>query len=154
MRRTLVQQVIKYDGPFTYLDGLILDVTRSINVIDIDHQPRYQGAGNYDLRRSFALWLQMVTSFSIFPLRLATFLGFSMTGLSFLVIVAVVINKMAHPEVEAGWTSMMAVVLFIGGVQMFCIGMLGEYLGRAYLKINGKPQYVVRGTTWSDDSSR
>jgi polyisoprenyl-phosphate glycosyltransferase len=154
MRRALVRQVIKYDGPFTYLDGLILDVTRSIKVIDIDHQPRYQGAGNYNLWRSVALWLRMVTNFSVFPLRLATVFGFSMTGLSFLVIAAVVLNKFAHPEVAAGWTSMMAVVLFVGGVQMFCIGMLGEYLGRTYLKINGKPQYVIRETTWYGDGSQ
>ena len=153
MSRALVRQVIKYDGPFTYLDGLILDVTRSINVIDIDHQPRYLGAGNYNLRRSVALWLRMVTNFSVFPLRLATFVGFSMTLLSFLVIAVVVINKLEHPEVEAGWTSMVAVFLFFGGVQTFCIGMLGEYLGRAYLKINGKPQYVVRAMTWSEEAS-
>jgi len=151
MRRGVVQQVIKYDGPFTYLDGLILDVTRSIAVIDIDHQPRYQGAGNYDLWRSVALWLRMVTNFSVFPLRLATFVGFSLTILSFLVVAVVVINKLAHPEVEAGWTSTIAVILFVGGVQTFCIGMLGEYLGRAYLKINGKPQYVVRAVTWSGE---
>jgi polyisoprenyl-phosphate glycosyltransferase len=153
MRRALVQQVIKYDGPFAYLDGLILDVTRSINVIDIVHQPRHQGKGNYNLRRSVSLWLRMVTSFSVFPLRVATILGFSMTGLSLLVIAAVVINKLAHPEVEAGWTSMIAVVLFVGGAQTFCIGMLGEYLGRAYLRINRKPQYVVRGTTWTHENS-
>jgi undecaprenyl-phosphate 4-deoxy-4-formamido-L-arabinose transferase len=153
MRRALVQQVIKYDGPFTYLDGLILDATRSITVIDIDHQPRHQGAGNYNLGRSVALWLRMVTNFSVFPLRLATFVGFSLTLLSFLVIAVVVLNKLAYPEIEAGWTSMIAVILFVGGVQTFCIGMLGEYLGRAYLKINGKPQYVVRSMTWSDEDS-
>ena len=153
MRRALVQEIIKYDGPFTYIDGLILDVTRSIEVIDIDHQPRYQGEGNYNLLRSVGLWLRMVTSFSVFPLRLATLVGFSLTLLSFLFIAVVVINKLAHPEVEAGWTSVIAVILFVGGVQTFCIGMLGEYLGRAYLKINGKPQYVIRSITWSSEDS-
>jgi undecaprenyl-phosphate 4-deoxy-4-formamido-L-arabinose transferase len=154
MRRPVVQQIIKYDGPFTYIDGLILDVTRAIDVIDIDHQPRYQGAGNYNFWRSVALWLRMVTNFSVFPLRLATFVGFSLTILSFLVIAVVVVNKLVHPEVEPGWTSMVALILFVGGVQTFCIGMLGEYLGRAYLKINGKPQYVVRTVTWSEETSK
>jgi undecaprenyl-phosphate 4-deoxy-4-formamido-L-arabinose transferase len=154
MTRQVVREVIKYDGPYAYVDGLILDVTHSIKVVDIDHQPRHQGTGNYDLRRSVSLWLRMATSFSVFPLRLATVLGFSMTGLSFVVIAAVVINKLAHPEVEAGWTSMIATILFVGGVQTFCIGMLGEYLGRAYLKINRKPQYVVRATTWSAEGSQ
>jgi len=153
MRRALVREVIKYDGPYAYLDGLILDVTRSISIVDINHQRRYQGAGNYNLRRSVSLWLRMATSFSVFPLRVATVLGFSITGLSLLVIAIVVINKLVHPEVEAGWTSMIAAVLFVGGVQTFCIGMLGEYLGRAYLKLNGKPQFVVRTTTWEDTHS-
>jgi polyisoprenyl-phosphate glycosyltransferase len=154
MRRQVVQEVIKYDGPYAYLDGLILDVTRSIKVVDINHQSRFQGTGNYNLKRSVSLWLRMATSFSVFPLRLATALGFFITGLSFFVIAGVIINKLAHPETEAGWTSLIAVILFVGGVQTFCIGILGEYLGRAYLKINCKPQYVVRATTWADEASQ
>jgi polyisoprenyl-phosphate glycosyltransferase len=154
MRRQVVREVIKYDGPYAYLDGLILDVTHSIKVVDINHQSRFQGRGNYNLKRSVSLWLRMVTSFSVFPLRLATVLGFFITGLSFFVIAAVVVNKLAHPETEAGWTSLIAVILFVGGVQTFCIGILGEYLGRTYLKINCKPQYVVRATTWADEVSK
>jgi len=150
IRRQVVQEGIKYDGPYAYLDGLILDVTRSIQIVDIDHQARFKGAGNYTLKRSVSLWLRMATSFSTLPLRLATLLGFSMTLISVLMIGFVVVYRLIHPEMQAGWTSMMAVVLFVGGVQTFCVGMLGEYLGRAYLKINGKPQFVIRATTWQD----
>jgi polyisoprenyl-phosphate glycosyltransferase len=148
----VVEEVIKYDGPYAYLDGLILDVTRSIRVIDIRHQPRYKGSSNYNVGRSISLWLRMATSFSIVPLRLATVLGLSMAILSLFVIVWVVVYRMMHPEIPAGWASLIAVILFIGGVQTFCIGMLGEYLGRAYLKINRKPQFVVRTTTWKSEN--
>jgi polyisoprenyl-phosphate glycosyltransferase len=144
MRREVVQEVIKYQGPYAYLDGLILDVTRSFSVVDIDHRPRREGVSNYNLRRSVSLWLRMATSFSVFPLRVATILGFILSAVSFLIILIILVQRMRHPDWPVGWASLLAVVLFVGGVQTFCIGVLGEYLGRSYLKINGKPQFVVR----------
>lgn len=151
IHRDVVSEIIKYDGPYAYVDGLIMDVTRSIKVVDIDHQLRHEGVGNYDLRRSVSLWLRMATSFSVFPLRLATTLGFSLTVFSTVMIVFLLIQKMLHPETPAGWTSLIATILFVGGVQTFCIGVVGEYLGRAYLKINNKPQFCVRETTWQNE---
>ena len=152
LSRDIVDEVIKYDGPYAYLDGLILNITRNIKTIGINHKPRHDGVGNYSLKRSVSLWLRMATSFSVFPLRVATILGFSLSLLSLIVIAFVSIQKFLHPEIAAGWTSLIATVLFVGGVQTFCIGMLGEYLGRTYLKINGKPQFVIRETTWVEDS--
>jgi undecaprenyl-phosphate 4-deoxy-4-formamido-L-arabinose transferase len=147
MRREVVQEVVKYDGPYAYLDGLILETTRSITAVEIVHQARLEGQGNYNLKRSVSLWLRMFTGFSIFPLRIATISGFVLAGLSLVVIAVILIKRLQHPEWPAGWASLIAAILFVGGVQTFCVGMLGEYLGRAYLKINGKPQYVVRETT-------
>ena len=149
MRREIAREVIRYDGPYTYIDGLILDVTRSITTVDIVHQERAEGESNYTLGKLVGLWLKMATSFSVFPLRLATYGGFTLSAISMLVIVVVVIQKMRHPEWPAGWASLMATVLFIGGIQTLCIGMIGEYLGRAYLKLNHKPQFVVGATTWA-----
>lgn len=149
MRREIAQEVIKYDGPYAYVDGLILDVTRSITVIDIEHQARDEGESNYTFRRLFSLWMKMATSFSITPLRIATYLGFALAALSMLMIVFIVAQKMLHPEYPRGWASLIATVLFIGGIQTLCIGMIGEYLGRAYLKLNRKPQFVVGATTWA-----
>lgn len=148
LSRDLVQEVIKYDGPYTYLDGLILDATRSIDVVDIDHQARLEGEGNYNLRRSISLWLRMATSFSILPLRIATLLGFFLSVASVIVGIIVVAQKILDPSIAMGWTSLMAVLLLVGGVQTFCVGVLGEYLGRTYLRVNGKPQFVVRKTTY------
>lgn len=149
LRREIVDEVIRYDGPYAYVDGLILDVTRSITSIDIEHGARHEGEGNYNLSRSLALWLKMATSFSVLPLRLASFAGFALAGLSLLMILYVIIEKWLHPELPAGWASLIATVLFIGGIQTLCIGMMGEYLGRTYLKLNRKPQFVVGSTTWN-----
>lgn len=149
MSRDIVQEIIKYDGPYAYIDGLILDVTRSITTIDIEHQSRHEGEGNYNLRRSLSLWLKMATSFSVLPLRIATYAGFVLAILSLLMIVFVIAQKIFHPDLPAGWTSLIATVLFIGGIQTLCIGMIGEYLGRTYLKLNHKPQFVIGATTWT-----
>lgn len=150
MRREVVQEVIQYDGPYAYLDGLILGVTNAITAVDIEHQARHEGEGNYNLRRSVSLWLKMATSFSILPLRLASYAGFMLAGFSVLMIIYVVIEKWLHPELPAGWASLIATMLLIGGIQTLCIGMMGEYLGRTYLKLNRKPQFVVAARTWTE----
>jgi undecaprenyl-phosphate 4-deoxy-4-formamido-L-arabinose transferase len=146
MRREVVQAIIGYDGPYAYVDGLLLDVTRNIGVVDVAHQARLEGAGNYNLRRSVSLWLKMATSFSVLPLRVVSIAGALVAAASALFIVAVIIEKLMHPELPAGWASLAALVLFMGGVQMLSLGIIGEYVGRGYLKLNGKPQYVVAGT--------
>ncbi|WP_287812805.1 glycosyltransferase family 2 protein [Pseudomonas sp.] len=147
LRREVVDEVIKYDGPYAYVDGLILNVTQSITAIDIEHQARDEGESNYNLRRLISLWLKMATSFSILPLRLATYLGFALSALSLVMLAFVVVAKFLHPEYPPGWTSLITVILFIGGIQTLCIGMVGEYLGRTYLKLNCKQQFIIGGRT-------
>jgi undecaprenyl-phosphate 4-deoxy-4-formamido-L-arabinose transferase len=152
---TIAQQIVRYDGPYAYVDGLILDATRNITVVPIEHQPRHQGEGNYGLRKSISLWLRMATSFSVVPLRIASFAGLILSVVSAVVMLAVIIDKLRHPETPAGWASLATIVLFMGGMQLLCLGIMGEYLGRAYLKLNHKPQFIVRdrvdGGTSVDD---
>jgi undecaprenyl-phosphate 4-deoxy-4-formamido-L-arabinose transferase len=90
----------------------------------------------------------MATSFSVLPLRLATYTGFVLAAVSSIMIVFVLVQKLMHPDLPAGWASLIATILFIGGIQTLCIGVMGEYLGRTYLKLNRKPQFVVGSTTW------
>jgi len=144
MHQRVVREVIKYDGPYAYIDGLILDVTRNIAVAPIEHQSRFEGEGNYNLRKSISLWLKMATSFSIVPLRLASFAGMLLAAISVVVMIAIVVDKFVNPATPAGWTSLLAVILFMGSLQLMCLGFVGEYLGRAYLRINRKPQFTVR----------
>ncbi len=144
LHRRVVLEVIRYDGPYAYVDGLILDVTHHITSVPIEHQARHEGKGNYDLRRSLSLWLKMATSFSIIPLRIASFTGMVLAAVSAILIVALVVQKLLHPETPAGWTSLVMTVLFVGGLQLLCLGVIGEYLGRAYLKVNHKPQFAIR----------
>ncbi|BEP95509.1 glycosyltransferase family 2 protein [Acidovorax sp. A79] len=152
IRADVVAEIIRYDGPYAYVDGLILDVTRNIHVVDINHQARHSGEGNYNLRRSVSLWLKMATSFSILPLRIASYAGFLLSGVSLVMIFYVIVQKWLYPEIPAGWSSLIATILLIGGVQTLSIGMLGEYLGRTYLKLNHKPQFVIASRTWVESA--
>lgn len=147
LRRAIVREVVKYDGPYAYVDGLILDVTRNITHVPIEHADRAIGEGNYGLKKSISLWLKMITSFSVLPLRLASAAGMVIAGFSLAAIVSIVINKFLYPETSAGWSSLVASILFMGGLQLLCLGVIGEYLGRAYLKLNHKSQYVLRERT-------
>ncbi|WP_051237561.1 glycosyltransferase family 2 protein [Ottowia thiooxydans] len=147
LHRRVVDEVKKYSGPYAYVDGLILGVTDRIASIDIDHGNRHSGAGNYNLKTSISLWLKMATSFSVFPLRLATFVGLILAAISALIAIFIILRKIFHPDVPAGWSSLIVVTLFMGGIQMAFLGLLGEYLGRAYLNLNKKPQFVIRQIT-------
>jgi undecaprenyl-phosphate 4-deoxy-4-formamido-L-arabinose transferase len=89
----------------------------------------------------------MATGFSVKPLRFATFVGLMISLCSFALIVWLIIYKLVYGIDIQGWTSLATMGLFLGGIQLVALGVLGEYLGRSYLKLNGKPQAIVKETT-------
>lgn len=148
MGRGVVDAILAYDGPYSYVDGLILGATNSITTVDIAHRDRFAGNGNYNLRRSVGLWLKMATGSSVYPLRIATVTGFCIATLSMIFLVVIVVQRLTHPEMQPGWASIIATILLIGGLQMVFLGIIGEYIGRIYIRLNNSPQYVVRETTF------
>jgi glycosyltransferase involved in cell wall biosynthesis len=142
----VVRQITCYEGPFPYVDGLILQVTQNIERLRVRHLPRAIGRSNYTLRRLLRLWLSMFVNFSVMPLRLSTFTGFALSLLGTLGgLVAIVEALFFAPP--AGWASLMAAVMLLSGVQLLILGIVGEYLGRLYLTANRKPQSVIRSIT-------
>ncbi len=154
LHRRVVREIVRYEGPYAYIDGLILDVTRRITTVPIQHQKRLDGEGNYNLRRSVSLLLKMATSFSITPLRFASAAGAVLALIAGIGLISVIVDKLRHPETPAGWASLVAITLFLGGLQLLFLGVIGEYLGRAYLKLNRKPQFAVRECVGGDDADR
>jgi undecaprenyl-phosphate 4-deoxy-4-formamido-L-arabinose transferase len=143
MSAFVVREVVKYRGPYPYIDGLLLQVTQRLDSIEVKHFARAEGRSNYTLRRLIRLWLNLATNFSILPLRLAVVAGVAM-GFLGLVAAAWVIVEALVGETPSGWASLMTVTLLIAGAQFLILGVLGEYVGRAFLSANGKPQGVVR----------
>lgn len=148
MKRFVMDEIIRYDKPYPYLEGLMLRITRRISVVMMEERKRGDDRPTgFTFGKSLALWLNGFTAFSVKPLRMASFLGFVLSIFGFIIILIMVIRKLMHPEsILAGWTSTIAVLLIIGGIQMIMLGLLGEYVGRIYLCISNTPQYVVKNT--------
>jgi glycosyltransferase involved in cell wall biosynthesis len=143
----VVENVLRYQGPYPYVDGLILQVTRNVGSLEVLHLPRAEGRSNYTLRRLVRLWLNMFVNFSVIPLRFSALMGFITSILGVIWAVITILEALTGKPPE-GWASLMVAVLLLSGLQLMLLGIVGEYLGRVFLTANGKPQYIVR------DSSR
>ncbi len=147
MRRFIRDELIKYNNAYPYLLGLLLRTTKNMTDIPVDHRVRTEGRSGYTLRKLLRLWINGFTAFSVVPLRAATLCGFLCAVLGAFGIVLCIVNKILHPDAPIGYSSMMTVIIFIGGMLMLMLGMIGEYIGRTYICINQAPQYVIRSTT-------
>jgi glycosyltransferase involved in cell wall biosynthesis len=143
MSALAVAEVAKYRGPYPYVDGLLMQVTQRLDSIEVMHLPRAEGRSNYTLKRLVLLWLNLATNFSVLPLRLAILAGVAMGFFGLLGALLVIVEALMG-ETPSGWASTMTITLLIAGVQFLILGVLGEYVGRAFLSANGKPQGVVR----------
>lgn len=137
-------EIINYKGSYPYIGGLILRATKNIGTVEINHQKREAGKSNYSIKKLLQLWINGFTGFSVKPLRIASVIGLTFSLISFIYIIAIIINKFRYPESSIGWTSTMAAIMFFGGLQLCFTGIIGEYIGRIFLSINSKPQYVVK----------
>jgi glycosyltransferase involved in cell wall biosynthesis len=146
MSAFVVGEVTKYEGPFPYVDGLLLQVTQNIGSLLVTHLPRAVGRSNYTMRRLIRLWMSMFVNFSVMPLRISTLTGFALSAFGVLGGLGTIIEALFF-EPPAGWASLMAAVLLLSGVQLVILGIVGEYLGRLYLTANKKPQSVIRSVT-------
>ncbi len=137
------KNILRFEGPFPYVDGLVLQVTQKIDRIPVKHLARAHGRSNYTLRRLVGLWMNLFVNFSVMPLRISTAVGIVMCLLGFSGGVVVALEALISHTPE-GWASLMASVLLLSGVQFVMIGLLGEYVGRLFLTVNRKPQFLVR----------
>jgi len=142
--RPIIDEILKYKGPFPYIDGLILRATSSISSVYVEHSAREEGRSNYTLGKLVALWLNMFVNFSIRPMRMISLVGLATSALSFVLGIAFFVEKLRHPETPAGWASITVLVLFLGGIQTFALGIIGEYVGKNYLDKNGTPQWTIK----------
>ena len=143
-KRYIVEEIIKYDGSFPYIGGLLLRVTRNMTSVPVKHRERQYGQSGYTFAKLIALWMNGFTAFSVIPLRIATYSGILCAILGFIMGIVVVIRKILNPAMVMGYASTITVMLFIGGMIMMMLGIIGEYVGRTYISINRAPQYVIK----------
>jgi undecaprenyl-phosphate 4-deoxy-4-formamido-L-arabinose transferase len=144
LNRFVVNQIVKYDLPYPYIDGLILRVTDRVGTITVQHLPRTVGESGYTLRRLVHLWLNMFTNFSVAPLRIAMMLGLLTVLFGFCCLLLVLYWSLTEADMPRGYASLAGLIIIFSGIQLLALGMIGEYIGRLFLGHNGTPQAVVR----------
>ncbi len=147
MRRYVCDEILNYRNPYPYVTGLLMKATHRIKMIPMEQRERAdQKATGFTLVKSLNLFLNGLTAFSVKPLRVSTIIGLVFALMGFLSTIVVIVRKIMIPEIEVGYSSMMAVNLFSTGMILLILGIIGEYLGRIYISINNSPQYVIRNT--------
>lgn len=140
----IISEIIRYNNPYPYIGGLIFRATQNVVEISVKHRNRESGNSGYTIGKLIKLWLNGFTSFSVKPLRFATTVGFICSLLGFFYGCYTILNKLLNPASPMGYSSTMAAIMFIGGMQMLMLGMIGEYIGRIYISLNEAPQYVIK----------
>lgn len=143
-KRFIIDEMLKYKNSYPYVMGLVLRLTKNIQNVDVNHREREEGRSGYTLSKLLGLWMNGFTAFSIKPLRIATVSGLVFAALGFLYGIYSIIKKFVIPDVPIGYSALICAIVFIGGMNMAMLGLVGEYVGRTYMAINESPQYVIR----------
>jgi len=144
LNKFLVDEIIKYNLPYPYIDGLILRSTANIGTIKVNHEIRKEGKSGYTLIKLIKLWSNMFTSFSVIPLRISIFIGlfFALTG--FLFGVYSIVEHFIVPNLPPGFSLTITAIFIFAGIQLISLGMIGEYIGRIFISQNKQPQYTIK----------
>lgn len=154
-RRNVIDQVVQYGGPYPYVDGLMLRSGSEIVNEPVEHREREFGQSGYSLKKLLELWVNGFTAFSVKPLRAGTLIGVLIAGLGFAFGAFIFIQKLIYRDaVNAGWSSIVCILMMLGGLILIMLGLIGEYVGRIYLSINSTPQYIVLKETESAAEQR
>lgn len=143
-KRFVVDSMLEYENSYPYIIGLVLRATQNITNVPVSHRSREVGTSGYTVKKLLGLWFNGFTAFSILPLRIATVTGAVFAGAGFIYGIYTIIKKLVNPNVPLGFSSLMAAVVFTGGMLMIMLGLIGEYIGRIYISINHSPQYVIK----------
>lgn len=143
-KRFVIDEMIKYQNAYPYVIGLVLRTTKNICNVKVHHRERLEGTSGYSFKKLLALWINGFTSFSVMPLRIATYGGCFVALCGFIYAVYTIVKKLVDPNMIVGWSSTISIMLILGGFDLLVLGMIGEYIGRIYISLNNSPQYVIR----------
>ncbi len=136
INKEVVEEIVKYTGPYPYIDGLIFRVTNNIGTVLVEHSDRVNGVSNYSFRRLFNLFITIVFGYSLLPIRLVFLAGICSIFLSLMLIFGSTISSL-----NIIFESFM---LFFIGFFLTIVSLLGEYIGKNYMTISGTPQYIIK----------
>lgn len=143
MKRFVSDELMRYEGPFVYIQGLLFKATNSMVNVSVQHFDRAQGKSGYTLKSLIRLW-STVLNFSMIPLRVASILGAAIGGIGALLSIVLLVRRLLDPTMQLGWSSLMVTILICSGCILMGLGIMGEYLGRLFMTVNRAPQFVIR----------
>ncbi|GAB3693801.1 glycosyltransferase family 2 protein [Spirosoma flavus] len=144
IRREVVDEIIKYRGPYPYIDGLIFRVTRYVGSVDVPHEARAEGRSSYTFRKLVGLFLNVFIGYSLWPIRVFTMLGIMLFSVGLVVGLVLFFCWLTGQFATSGWV---LVIWSVGtglGLQFLFLGILGEYLGKLFMAYSGLPPYVEK----------
>lgn len=146
-RDFVIKEMIKYENSYPYLFGLLLRTTNKIACVPTHHRERMHGKSGYSLKKLLLLWVNGFTAFSVKPLEIGIYMGVILAFAGFIYAIVTVVRKLLYENVVMGWSSIISIMLILGGMILIMLGLIGEYVGRIYISINNAPQYVIRELT-------
>lgn len=149
MSRRALEGLAEFREVNLFLRGLIPLVGFKSSSVYYDRKERMAGESHYPLSKMLSLAFNGITSLSVRPLKMITGLGFFMSLISLLAVIVTVIIKLFGYTVQ-GWTSLLCVIFLLGGIQIFCLGVIGEYIGKMYAETKARPRYIIAEDTLSE----
>jgi polyisoprenyl-phosphate glycosyltransferase len=147
MSRRVVDALLAMPERHRFLRGMTRWVGYEQATVEYERELRLAGASKYTLRKMLAFGWDAIISFSTLPLRIASMLGFAISFLGLVYLTYVIAVRLFTDEAVAGWTSVVAAVLILGGVQLLCLGIIGQYLGRMYDEVKARPLFLISEDT-------
>lgn len=145
----VLQELAKYKEVNIYLRGMVPLVGFKSTSVYYERHERYAGESHYPLKKMLALAFDGITSLSIKPIRMIMGLGMGIALLSFIGVIWSVVVRISGDAVS-GWASMTCLICFLGGIQLICLGVLGEYIGKIYMETKGRPRYIISEKTFDE----
>ena len=143
INKKTVKKITNYNGPFPYIDGLIISLTSNIGSIETQHDERRMGKSGYSFIKLLKLYGNMATNFTTVPIHICSITGLVIAFLSGLYAIVTIIEKIINPTLAIGYTSVFIAIIFFSGVQLIFMGLLGEYIGKILKNVNKEPQYSI-----------
>ena len=139
----LAREVCRFESPFSFVDGYLSWLTNNCAIVEVAHLTRTHGTSNYTLRKLLAHTINIFVTFSDLPLRLASWVGLGSFLIGMFWLCYILLMKLIGGITASGFTSLMAGIVLFGGIQLFVLGIFGEYLSRINFKTSKKPLYLV-----------
>jgi glycosyltransferase involved in cell wall biosynthesis len=147
MRRHIAEALPRFDSPYPFIDGYLSWITNRYGTVTVEHGTRYQGVSNYTLKKLITHTTNIFVTFSDLPLKIATYVGLGSALIGLVTLLVVLLVKIFGGITVSGYASLMASIVLFGGLQMFILGIMGEYLGRINFKTSRKPLYLIARET-------